>query len=106
MANGKRLILPPGAAVAAQADTAAQEEAQRVAGATAYALGSLLDRVAAIHPDQSDAVLAGAIAALVRFTFERCWSETRPRLAGELLNRWGPMMMAGVVSAVKERADG
>lgn len=106
MANGKRLILT-GAAAAAQmqADADTQIEAQRVARATERSVSSLLTAIGDNLAGHEDAILAGALYALVKFTFVRCWSDKRPRISTQLLERWAPMMMAGVVAAVKDEAD-
>ena len=101
--NGTVLGQGGAAAALTQAQAAAEAEAQRVAHATERSVTTLLGRLADdMAPGQEEAILTGAIYALVRFTFARCWSPLRPRLSAELLRRWAPMMISGCVAAVRQ----
>lgn len=81
------------------------EEEQRIAKATEYGVGKLLGLIASESTGHESAMLAGAIAALVKFTFAKCWHPSVAPLSTNLLGRWQPMMLDAVSKYHKAAPD-
>lgn len=86
----------------------ALEAYQQIASGVDSGLALVLARLLELHPDHPEAILAGAINALVKFTFTHCITQLRMFTVVGLIELWRPIVKFAAEQALQKelRADG